>query len=182
MCWRRSDIDRQTHTHRHTHTHIPHTHTPYQQSLIITQQQSLTQCHNCVMVLSVDWLQEKEYEILAVQLGKEQTDRVKNTKTVIKCGHNNKLQTVTDTQQDTPCIICWQSLTDDYFWWLSSKQRTHKNCNEIVGPADSCVLICVNVQCEPVVILNGNISLLCLGLTDEIGKIQNKTFHVFVSS
>jgi len=42
-----------THKHTHTHTHT-HIHTPYQQSLIIPQQQSLTQCHNCVTVLSVD--------------------------------------------------------------------------------------------------------------------------------
>ena len=36
-------------------------------------------------------------EILAVQLGKEQTDQVSFTKTVNKRGHNKKLQTVTDT-------------------------------------------------------------------------------------
>jgi hypothetical protein len=33
-----------------------------------------------------------------------------------------------------------------------------------------------------VVILNGNISLLCVGLMAEIGNIQNKTVHIFVSS
>jgi hypothetical protein len=44
------------HTHKTTNTHNTHTntHTPYQQSLIITQQQSLRQCHNCVTVFSVD--------------------------------------------------------------------------------------------------------------------------------
>jgi hypothetical protein len=39
-------------------------------------------------------------EILAVELGKEQRDRVKNRKTVIKGGHNNRLQSVTNTKQD----------------------------------------------------------------------------------
>jgi len=34
-------------------------------------------------------------EILAVQLGKEQTDWVINGKTINKIGHKNKLQTVT---------------------------------------------------------------------------------------
>jgi hypothetical protein len=35
-------------------------------------------------------------EILALRLGKKQTGQVKNTKTVNKTGHNNKLQTVTE--------------------------------------------------------------------------------------
>jgi len=79
-----------------------------------------------------------------------------------------------DTEQDTLCIICGQSFTDDYFCCLSSKQQTHINCDEIVGPAVSCVVISANVLCEPVIILNGNISLLCLGLTAEIANIQFK--------
>jgi len=40
---------------------------------------------------------------------------VENRKTVNKSRLNNKLQTVTDTQQDTLCIVCGQSLTDDSF-------------------------------------------------------------------
>jgi len=46
---RSDELETQTHTHTHTHTH-----SPYQQSLIITQQQSLTQCYNCVTIFSVD--------------------------------------------------------------------------------------------------------------------------------
>ena len=57
------------------------------------------------------------------------------------------------------------------------KEQTKRNCDEIVGPVDSCVVLCVNVQCEPVIILNGAISLLCVGLTAEIENIQKKKLH-----
>ena len=57
-----------------------------------------------------------------------------------------------------------------------SKQETHKNCDETVGPADSCVVICVNVQCELVTILDSRILLLYLVLTTEIGNIQKSQF------
>jgi hypothetical protein len=50
--------------------------------------------------------------------------------------------------------------------------RPTKNCDEIVGPADNCVVTCVNIQCEPVVNLNGNISLVLLGLTAEFRKYK----------
>ena len=46
--------------------------------------------------------------------------------------------------------------------------------DQTVGPADSCVVICVNVHCVPVIILNGSISLLCVGLTDKFGKYTKK--------
>ena len=53
-----TDTDTQApmHTNTYTHTalHRHTTHTHYQQSLIITQQNSLRQCPNCVMVFSVD--------------------------------------------------------------------------------------------------------------------------------
>jgi hypothetical protein len=51
-------------------------------------------------------------EILAVQLGKKQTGQIKNEKQSIKRGHNNKLQTVTDTQQDIT-TTCKLSLTQN---------------------------------------------------------------------
>jgi len=35
---------------------------------------------------------------------------------------------------------------------------------------------------EPVRILNGNVSLLCLGLTAEIENIQRKSVHILVTS
>jgi hypothetical protein len=87
-----------------------HTHTPYQQSLIITQQQSLTQCQNCVTVLSVDWLQEQQ-EVLKVKYWLYSWERSKQTewkteKQAIKRGRNNRLQTVTDTLQGiTDCKL-----------------------------------------------------------------------------
>jgi len=95
---------------------------------------------------------------------------------------NNLLQIFTDTQQYTLCINCGQSLIDVYFWWLSSKHSNHKNCNEIVGPADSCYVICVNVQCVPLLILNCNLSLLHLRATAKIGKYTNNKFRVLFSS
>ena len=85
--------DKQTHTHTHTHTH-----TPYRQSPIITQQVLKTMCDGIQCRLTARTGGSAEGEILAVQLGKEQTDRVKSTKESIKRGYNNKLQTVTDTQ------------------------------------------------------------------------------------
>ena len=113
-----------THSHRHTHiykphtlTYIKHTHTSYQQSLIITQQQSLRQCHNGVTVFSVDWLQEQG-EVLKVTYWLYSWERSKQTewKTEIQStGYDNKLQTVTDTHQDTLCFNCVQSLSDDCF-------------------------------------------------------------------
>jgi len=44
------------------------------------------------------------------------------------------------------------------------------------------VVICVNVKCEPVIILNGDISFLCMGLTAEIGNIHRKSLRIFVFS
>jgi hypothetical protein len=49
-------------------------------------------------------------EILAAELGKKQTGQIKNEKESIKRGQNNKLQTVTDTQQDIT-TSCKLSLT-----------------------------------------------------------------------
>ena len=57
--------------------------------------------------------------------------------------------------------------------------QKYKKCDEILEPADGCVLICVNVQYEPVVILNGNISLLCVELTAEIGKYTKQVSSYF---
>ena len=99
-----TDRQTQTDTHtQHTHTHT-HTHTHYQQSLVITQQQSSTQCHNCVAVFSVDWLQE-EGEVLKVKYWlyswkRSKQTKWKNRKTISKRGYKNRLQTVTDKQQD----------------------------------------------------------------------------------
>ena len=47
--------------------------------------------------------------------------------------------------------------------------------DEIVVPANSCVVVCVNVQCEPVIILNYNIPLLCVRITARLKmyKISN---------
>ena len=166
-------LKKKWHTHMHTHIHI--------------DQNSLWQCLNCVTVFTVDWLQEQEevlkvkYWLYSWERSKQAEWKAQKRSVKIRLRHPNRLQTVTDTEQDTLCNICGQSLTDDCFWCHSSKQQTHKNCAEIVGPAVSCVVISVNVLCEPVMILNGNISLLCLGLTAEIANIQNKTFHVLVS-
>jgi len=50
----------------------------------------------------------------------------------------------------------------------------YTNCDEIIVPANSCVVVWVNVQCELVIILNGNIPLLCMWLATKIENIQNK--------
>ena len=67
------------HTNMYTHRHTTHTHTTCQQTLIITQQKSLRQCHNCVTVFSVDWLQEQE-EVLKVKYLLQSWKRSKQTK------------------------------------------------------------------------------------------------------
>ena len=72
------------HINAHTafHATLTHTHTPYQQTLTITQQNSLRQCHKCVTVFSVDWLQEQQ-EVLKVKywlrVGKEANRPSKKT-------------------------------------------------------------------------------------------------------
>jgi hypothetical protein len=60
----------------------------------------------------------------------------------------------------------------------SEVKSRHTTTDGTVGPADICAVICVNAQCELVMILNGNISLLHLGLTAEI-KMYIKSHFIF---
>ena len=180
MCWRRGDTD--THTHKHTHTNTyTHTHNAYQQSLIITQQQSIRQSHNCVTVFSVDRNQEQQ-EVLKVKYWLYSWEKGKETgwkteRHLIKLGI--KISCKLSLRTGYTVYHLWAVIECCLFWWLCSKRSTHKNCDEIVGPAHSCVVICVIVQCELVIILNANISSFCLGFTGEIKKYTKKVSLYF---
>ena len=71
-----------THTHTHTHTHSLPTITDHPTTAVLNTMSQL--CDGIQCRLTAVTAGSAKAEILAVELGKKQTDQVKNTKTVNK--------------------------------------------------------------------------------------------------
>ena len=119
------------HAHKHIHAHtafhetLRHTHASYQQTLTITQQNSLRQCPTCVTVFSVDWLQEQQ-EVLKVKywlrVGKEANRPSKKDLNLLHTNHSvsgattGYLLSNNNTFPGKPAAArCWPLLT--YRYW-----------------------------------------------------------------
>jgi hypothetical protein len=107
-------------------------------------------------------------EILDWELGKKQTDQVQIRKS-IKRGQNNKLQTVSDTEQDTLLSSVGS---------FSSEQSPKETVMKLNGPDDSCV-VCVNWEGESEIILKCKQVLLSVGLTAEIENTERNLVDVW---
>jgi len=81
-----------THTHTHTHTQAA-TFIDHHTAAVLKSMSQLCDGFQCRLTAGTGG--SAKGEILAVHLGKKQTDRVKNRKTINKMAYKNKLQTFT---------------------------------------------------------------------------------------
>ena len=79
----------QTHTHTQTNTQTIPTTTDHHTAAILKSMSQLYDGFQCRLTTGTGG--SAKGEILAVQLGKEETDRVKSRKTINKIGHKDKL-------------------------------------------------------------------------------------------